>query len=41
MAVNASGPIQAICAPVTRQKSSPIPVIPATLRATGRMPPAR
>ena len=39
--MNASGPVQAICAPVTRQQTSPIPVIPRTLRATARMPPAR
>ena len=37
----ASGPIHAISAPVIRQKISPIPVRPRTLRTTGRMPPAR
>jgi hypothetical protein len=41
IAVNASGPIHAISAPATRQKISPIPVMPRTLRATGRTPPAR
>jgi hypothetical protein len=41
MTVKAIGPIHAICAPTIGQKIIPIPVIPRTLRATGRIPPAR
>ena len=41
MAEKASGPTQAISEPVTTQKISPMPVMPRTLRTTGRMPPGR